>query len=400
MFKEETLFILGAGASCPYNYPTGKDLIKNIIQNIKKDSIYLPKTNNVLSKYYWNDNSGIIQNDKLFDGYQFNDFIDSLKSISISEFTNPSKFVNSGNDFSIGNSRYQEVKLYQIDDFFNLKKALIDFDPVSIDSFLRDHPSYTVAGKIMIIYSLLKCEDKNRFTHEDRGESADNWYSFFINDILSGCNNPNDITNNKLNIITFNYDLSLDYCLYKKLSNIELFKKNTAVQNFISDLIKTKINHVYGQLYDDNLLDYGEFYITNETKNPHDINMKRFLKAIQCMDLIKSIHQERIKTTKYQLLIKEAKEIIIIGFGFDRDNLTMLGFPEKIVEYYKFLKGKKLKYLDFKGQMNSLHDQFSAVVNFSKHRRGAKDEFIITRSIATSIISAYQNDFKIYLYQD
>jgi hypothetical protein len=34
MFKEETLFILGAGASYPYGYPLGKALVIDIVNNI------------------------------------------------------------------------------------------------------------------------------------------------------------------------------------------------------------------------------------------------------------------------------------------------------------------------------------------------------------------------------
>lgn len=56
-------------------------------------------------------------------------------------------------------------------------KALVDFDPVSIDAFLRDHPAYSKAGKIMIVYSLLKHENKSAFTFNH--EEKDNWYSFF-----------------------------------------------------------------------------------------------------------------------------------------------------------------------------------------------------------------------------
>lgn len=44
MFNEETLFILGAGASWYYGYPLGKDLIHAIIQAITSEQIYVPLT--------------------------------------------------------------------------------------------------------------------------------------------------------------------------------------------------------------------------------------------------------------------------------------------------------------------------------------------------------------------
>ncbi|HAT1820926.1 TPA: hypothetical protein I8Z14_001445 [Legionella pneumophila] len=42
MFSKNTLFILGAGASLPYGYPTGLNLVKEIINNIDKDEIFFP----------------------------------------------------------------------------------------------------------------------------------------------------------------------------------------------------------------------------------------------------------------------------------------------------------------------------------------------------------------------
>ena len=37
MIMEKTVFILGAGASCPYGYPDGKKLRTEIIQNFVAD---------------------------------------------------------------------------------------------------------------------------------------------------------------------------------------------------------------------------------------------------------------------------------------------------------------------------------------------------------------------------
>lgn len=42
MFSHDTLLILGAGASLNYGYPTGAELVKNIIDNIETDEIFFP----------------------------------------------------------------------------------------------------------------------------------------------------------------------------------------------------------------------------------------------------------------------------------------------------------------------------------------------------------------------
>jgi hypothetical protein len=65
--------------------------------------------------------------------------------------------------------------------------------------------------------------------------------------------------------------------------------------------------------------------------------------------------------------------------------------PRRLPEVMDLLRGKELFYMDFEGRMKSLADQFQ--------RLGSMSGIPITRSTSTSIIDAYQNDFKINLYQ-
>ena len=226
----------------------------------------------------------------------------------------------------------------------------------------------------------------------------DNWYSYLINDILSGCNSPEDICENKLNIITFNYDVSLDYCLQNKLSNVGLLKNDRKAQEYIRTLTSSKIKHVYGKIYDDDPVEnYGKFIpkssSVTEIKAEIANNARRFLKAIQEKELIKLISPERKSEELYKKLITDAKMIYIIGFGFDRDNLNMLGFSDNEIEWGGLFKEKgdrKLKYMDYDGRMKGLSDQ----IQFLKEKYKAK----ITKSTSKLITNAYQNDFKISLF--
>lgn len=263
----------------------------------------------------------------------------------------------------------------------------MNYNPVSIDAFLRDNYSHRVAGKIMIIYSLLKCEITS-LLHDD------NWYSYLFNDISSGCNKPEDILENKLTILTFNYDVSLDYYLYNSLINTESLQKNNTAYDYINALKNNYIKHLYGQVYDnENILkNYGTLHMRFENIQT---NMRRFVTAVQNKNNIKLINDERNSISSscdIQKIIQQSNEIIIIGFSFDRDNLDILGFPYELSKYRKFLSGKELKYMDYKGQMNSLYNQFNEIQKQHKN-------ILIIRSPADLIINAYQNDFKIYLYK-
>lgn len=47
MFHKKTVLILGAGASKPYGYPIGRELISGIIEIIENDKIFRPNSNTI-----------------------------------------------------------------------------------------------------------------------------------------------------------------------------------------------------------------------------------------------------------------------------------------------------------------------------------------------------------------
>jgi len=439
MFNTKTLFILGAGASAPYGYPIGKLLIQNIIDDMK-DFIFIPKYQSNNSIPYWN------KNDKL---YKFSECIEGFQQIApYADESEQKHFEQSNNDGVFGiyyvpkNNRFTHSHTYffktpikNIDIFAELKNALEILDPVSIDAFLRDNPSYARAGKMMILYSLLKREDPVKFNIK---KSTDNWYSLLLNDLISECaDHPEKLSNNNVKFITFNYDVSLDYYLHSRLKKIENFvkiegKTESPADEFLNNL---DIEHVYGQLYlpiDNN--QYGKYFDLQEDDQLSNIptswtgdssddsplptslkliqNFKRFVFSFVQFDNIKTMYDERNNPTEkdemiatHKEAIQWAEEVIFIGFGFDRDNLNMLGIPDTLDEYNKMLPGKTIRYLNYKGIMKSLSFEFEDIqkerlAQLNAKTRKDKSKIInIIQSTADSISSAYQNDFKKLLFK-
>ena len=410
MFNEETLFILGAGASWYYGYPLGKDLIHAIIQAITSEQIYVPLTREQEAR--------VSSNTDLLNRMQFSlHYVsEQLKNIDIKNIPDGSnQFLRVNSNHVLANMKQTDVfptssvlasvKLSQIEEFSALKNALKQFDPVSIDAFLNTHQSHALAGKSMIIYSLLKCEDPAAFGigYKRKPESwkasqsysveDDNWYSYLLADMMSGCVKPDDIVNNNLNIITFNYDMSLDYIIHKKLSNVEMFKDDGIAKNYIDDLVINKIHHVYGKLYNGASQEVYGLHQLKPSNQDAKTNTIRLIQAINSSDQIKLINDRLLahKDGFYKSLVEQAKKIIIIGFGFDRDNLDVLGFPVQPEGYNEMFKGKEFLYMDYDGRMRGLGDQFAYLTK--------RFDFRASRSVATRITDAYQNDFKIKLYQ-
>lgn len=393
MFKKKTVFILGAGASKPYRYPLGSDLIEQIIINIENDTVHLPRlTEDPSRPYYYNTNNGTKDENRYF----FKDFKNGFKIIDVGN-------ISTQNLTQLFTATYltstsftpHSVELNQINEFFKFKELLQQHDPVSIDNFLRDFPTYAEVGKIMIIYSLLKCEIKNYFYHN---QNDGNWYSSLFNDLCSGLTDANDILKSTCNFITFNYDISLDFYLCNRLNQTERF--SALGEKFIEN---SRIHHVYGTIHDITKIgSYGHF-ATPEPKCEDTLhNTKRFIYALQNQQNIRTIDEERKgHDDRVQQLIKYADEIIIIGFGFDSNNLNILGFPCSLGEYFSsemyqtngLFYDKTIKWFNFMGEMTNVQRKFEAM-SITVHPHAPR----IIISKLNNIKKAYDNDFKESLY--
>lgn len=363
--KNKTTIILGAGASKPYGYPLGAELIDNIIWSISNDWIFLacPESLDcnhrnynlsedhvftVLDDIPLMDSFENVVADNNFQSYNNINLNHSIASTDCSEGRLRAINYNNNDD------RVFAIKLSQIKELKELKDFLISFSPVSIDKFLSEHPNLQAAGKLMIYYSLLKCERKsiekfnkefNKFLHPEINEqlsAQDNWYRLLLNEITSGIgkNNSDAILQTDLDIITFNYDISLEYYLRTRLDNIPI-TKSLITNDFYKDNIK--IHHVYGKLHSLNDFDYG-FIGGDPDKEQLDdsgetlINTRLFLMSLQLSrrengDPIKIIGErdnfkfphETNKWGKCEFYRKN-KNIYIIGFGFEENNQRLLDF--------------------------------------------------------------------------
>lgn len=381
MFDRETLLVLGAGASVPYGYPTGEKLIQDIVDDICNDQVSI--------KY----SGRAVPNSDNFSQY--------IKEINI---------LDQGDLILIGQSERSNfltpqgknicrIRLSEIPSLRDLKDKLNYFAPVSIDIFLRDNPSFHDAGRFMIVYTLLKRSKRcagnfgqNGLTSQQKNE-YDNWYRHLINEMISGCENPVDICKNKINIVTFNYTVDFEYYIVSRLFENEFFKRDIRENNMTFDQIisffKERITHVYGQIWG-----------ISEVKDKFDIlnkleavvlNSFCFSEAKTCYSSINLMSHERTADPEIKKIVSAAEDCVVIGFGFDRDNLDKLGFPGDKSSWIQFLSGKIFKYMDYRGKMRSLQSQFSMLKVGDRPPE-------ITCSTAEKISDAYLNDFKIRLF--
>ena len=260
MIKEKTVYILGAGASKPYGYPTGKELtnyIRNkLINDIIKDteipqhSLYITKIEEIINKF--------------------------------------SKSTNK-----------------------------------SIDLFLTRNPEYEELGKKIIVYSIIKNELKSKRPEELIKDDED-WFSELFDHLTDELIEPNSYSKfqeNNFSIITFNYDRSLEYFLFKALNNSFTKTKATEIAKI---LLNIPIIHVYGKIANLPWED-TDFFL-----NYKEINIKSYMDLAKNINVIYSNRVDEERITKAKKLINDAERIFFLGFGYANENMEILNIADNI----------------------------------------------------------------------
>lgn len=174
MIKRNTVFILGAGASVPYGYPTGDALLK-MISSLGSDQLF-------------------------------------------------TKFLN---DISVTESPMRPAKLNDLLDPFTTDLA--ESGLLSVDSFIVVKPQYAQICKFAITYLLLKIESDNRNSISEN----EDWYRHLYHNFIDK-KSFEEILKSKVSFITFNYDVSLDGFFLKAINSkfpgqAETFFKNVEI---------------------------------------------------------------------------------------------------------------------------------------------------------------------------
>lgn len=336
MFTTPTVFILGAGASWHYSYPTGEDLVKDVIETAKNiintiEELKNYQTQNELCKRHYRN----IENLKYVK--------ENLKDIVAPEERR--------------NNFLTECK--------TLVSRLNQINPPVIDYFLGENEDLQAIGKLIISWVILSYEaaqgnrrehggnnNANRKRHlidspyHDDNKKAeqlniskfkDDWYRFIVYRLTLGCKNIDDfISKNNVSFITFNYDVSLEYTLQECLNSITML--TTDGKKHVNDFFNgDRFLHVYGQIRKDAL---------SKPKNlrysfkPFELEKMEWLhesldEAYLSSKELRTIYPHKIDNSSKEAIaakkkIAEAKDVFILGYGFDENNNEILGLHEHL----------------------------------------------------------------------
>lgn len=250
MITHPTVLVLGAGASMPYGFPSGKGLKDTVISKLQSPN---------------------------YGGWH-----DILKESDI-----------------------------RFDDISKFSAALSKSGQLSIDAFLEHRPEFMEIGKFAIALSLIQYEEEHKLFEPNNNESC--WYDYLFNKLNAKFE---DFSNNKLAIITFNYDRSLEEYLFTCLKN----SYGKSEEECCTVMNQIPIVHVHGNL--GNLPWQGgktRYYSHRET-------IEEVYIAAEKIIIISEIKKSSKEFDEAKDILFAAKRIYFLGFGYNDTNLTRLGF--------------------------------------------------------------------------
>ena len=319
---ENSVLILGAGASAPFGVPVGSALIDTIARNLSKQLKWVDSANPRLGYSFSVSHRSSHKDDKLFKEFPY---LQPLIRM-IKDHDTDLRDVSSILDLT------EQIE-WQCQVMKQLRDRLYNQTSDSIDDFIVMNEHYADHVKICIAAEFIQAlyNDQNlvgldarylslpknylRPGGEIQKHKERNWIHRLINLIRLGVQEGWVTEDNKVKIITFNYDTILEYVLEQQFSNTEVLNnQGVRYQDYI-DII-----HVHGQC--------GKLEKTmsgNPSKTCWEWAQGIHVIREDEGNLPPKVKKERKRAEEW---IKSATEIYAAGFAFAKANTDLIGLKE------------------------------------------------------------------------
>jgi hypothetical protein len=211
---------------------------------------------------------------------------------------------------SPNNDAYRSLQKLGFDDYLikSFQEGLQRSGRPSVDAFLEHRPEFIEVGKAAMAVELMSYENINALF-----PTGGSWYEHLFQAINASFE---DLSSNKLKIITFNYDRSLDIYLFEAIKNA--YGKQTEK---VSEVLKTiPILHVHGKL---GPMPWESDRRGREYRSSYDpVDIKQ---AADNICIITEDHETKKEFSDAKRLISASKRLIFIGFGYHSQNIERLG---------------------------------------------------------------------------
>ncbi len=256
MIDQETVIVLGAGASAPFGFPTGPRLVQDILEN----------------------------------------------HVELQELLKPyPEFEN----FPTHRTDHDVQK-------FMVALRSSEFD--SIDAFIQARPEFREIGRIAISMILCKRESDSISTGKLFGRQDGHWYREFLNKLFGP--SIKQFEKNRLSILTFNYDRTFEFYLHETIQHRYGIDDNMATDL----MKHIPIYHIHGRLgyleWQDPFDDQNQKTERSMTCiSPRDIK-----NAANSIEIVDEVSQKSREVVLAQDALRRAQHIFFIGFGYRNEN--------------------------------------------------------------------------------
>lgn len=273
MFRDNTVFVVGAGASAEFGLPLGDQLLKLIKAN---------------SEFHVN-------------GYTLINGVDEIYKCIVNRYTKHDDIINGC-----------------LEAMGEINRA-IDFAG-SIDEFINRHNDDAIiaeVGKLQIAYAISEAERYSRFAlmadqmdHLLPNDLSDTWINTFAQLLFDGVrNNEVDLIGNNITIICFNYDRCIELFLTDAI--FKTFRGISYEQAF-HIVERMNIIHPYGSLGSLNDHPFGKKATAQDIRAMSESIVT--WSESQCSDI----------TPKIQAAMLGATTVVFLGFAFAPQNMKLL----------------------------------------------------------------------------
>jgi hypothetical protein len=309
MKDKKTVFVLGAGASCPYGYPSGAHL---------REHICLSRSDTKL--------------DELLKGVGNGRMVGDFKKT----------FERSGT---------KSIDLFMAR---NPKLAPVGKYIIAFETFRGEQESQfrEEAEWVQEAYKRHHRNDAGREAYLKRKDfQGGDWYSYLFNRLTEGLVDLPDFSDGRVSFVTFNYDRSLEHFLYESLRNSFTEVQEAQVIQCLKNL---KILHVYGQIAPLKCQDCNEGVdyrpeISEALLQKTAANIKTIYEQKESPDINEALR-----------LLSQAGQIFFLGFGFAPENMGVLRLPGIIPQVNCHVYGTALGLYEteLKRISNSIKERF------------------------------------------
>ena len=210
----------------------------------------------------------------------------------------------------------------------SLIKDLKSSMPPSIDTWLDYRPSHKIMAKRAIAAVIYEYE--NRCI--DHAHVSDNWFEWIFSRMLRNAPTLDLFLANKITFITFNYDRLLEWKLTQAIRGVFGEKDRDRIQEAAKSILD-RIIHVHGSLrYSQNSTLEGSFGLVGfsgfkrmHSKNPDNQIEDYISDAAEGIRIIGEKGSNDAEINRAIDTLTHATKVVFLGFSYDERNLQVLG---------------------------------------------------------------------------